>query len=168
MSRTHLTRAFLWTSVLSWGVALGAKLFDLMVLASAWSAAPPASLAFLPYGPHFPMDPGDFFQPLSVPMVVSILGAMIAGWKTPFEYRRWLWAPVIIFLILWIITPILFWPMNGELYRAASGTIARTDAELVHLVRRWIILDWLRVALITIGFISAVKAISIPFPRTDS
>jgi hypothetical protein len=64
--RARLTRVFLWISVLSSGIGLGGKLFDLMVLAGAWSAAPPASLAFLPYGPHFPMNPGNFFQPLSV------------------------------------------------------------------------------------------------------
>jgi hypothetical protein len=32
------------------------------------------------------------------------------------------------------------------------------------LVRRWMIWDWLRVALIATGFVSSVHAISIPFP----
>jgi len=51
--RLRLLRLFLWISVLGWGIGLGAKLFDLLVLAGAWSAAPPASLAFLPYGSHW-------------------------------------------------------------------------------------------------------------------
>jgi hypothetical protein len=42
---------------------------------------------------------GDFFQPLSRPMLVGILGALISGWKTPFECRVWLWLPVIMFII---------------------------------------------------------------------
>jgi hypothetical protein len=80
--RFRLMRKFLWIAVLGWGIGLGAKLFDLLVLAGAWSAAPPASLALLPYGSRFPMNPGDFFQPLSVAMVVGIVGALISGWKT--------------------------------------------------------------------------------------
>ncbi len=78
---------FLWMSALGWGVGLGAKLFDLLVVAGAWAAAPPTSFALLPYGPRFPMNPGDFFQPLSLVMTVGILGAIISGWKTPFQLR---------------------------------------------------------------------------------
>lgn len=160
--RLRLLRIFLWISVLSLGIGLGAKLFDLMVLAGAWSAAPPASLALLPYGPGFPMNPGDFFQPLSLPMLVGILGALISGWKTPFEYRVWLWLPVIMFLILWLLTPTVFWPMNHELYLAASGSSGRSEAEVIQMARRWVTLDWLRVAMIAVGFISSVRAISLP------
>lgn len=118
----------------------------------------------MPYGPRYPMNPGDFFQPLSALMVVGILGALISGWKTRLEYRIWLWIPVIAFLIIWILTPIVFWPMIHELYGAGSGKIARSDAELILLVRRWMIWDWLRVALIATGFVSSVRAISVPFP----
>ena len=38
--RFLLLRFFLWVSVLAWGIVLGAKLFDLRVVAGAWSAAP--------------------------------------------------------------------------------------------------------------------------------
>jgi len=66
LGRFRLMRFFLWMSVLGWGLGLGGKLFDLLVVAGAWSASPPASLALLPYGPRYPMNPGDFFQPLSI------------------------------------------------------------------------------------------------------
>jgi hypothetical protein len=167
MSRQQLTRGFLWFSVLGWGIGLGAKLFDLLVVAGAWGAAPPSSLALMPYGPRYPMNPGDFFQPLSVLMVVGILGALISGWRSPLKYRMWLWLPVISFLILWAFTPTVFWPMIRELYGAGAGKMVRSDAELVHLVRRWIICDWLRVAGIAVGFLSSVRAISIPFPQNN-
>ena len=163
--RLRLMRIFLWISVLGWGIGLGAKLFDLLVVAGAWSAAPPASFALLPYGPHFPMNPGDFFQPLSALMVVGILGALISGWKTPLEYRIWLWVPVIAFLIIWVFTPTVFWPMIRELYGAGSGRVVRSEAELILLVRRWMIWDWLRVAMIAVGFVSSIRAISMPYPR---
>ena len=167
MSRERLTRAFLWFSVIGWGIGLGGKLFDLLILAGAWGAAPPASLALLPYGPHFPRNPGDFFQPLSLVMVAGILGALISGWKTRFGYRVWLWLPVITFLIIWMFTPTVFWPMINELYGAASGKLIRSDVELIHLVRRWIIWDWWRVVMIAVGFFSSIRAISVPYPRQN-
>ena len=165
MSRAQLTRAFLWVAILSWGIGLGAKLFDLLVLAGAYTAAPPASLALMPYGPRFPIDPGDFFQPLSLFIVVGLLGSLISGRKTPFQYRVWLWLPAIMFLIIWILTPTVFWPMIRELYGAASGKIGSSEAELIHLARRWIVWDWFRVALIAVGFVASVRGISIPYPR---
>jgi hypothetical protein len=165
MSRQQLTRTFLWMSVIGWGIGLGGKLFDLIILAGAWSATPPASLVLLPYGPRFPLNPGDFFQTLSLLLVVGMLGALISGWKTRFAYRVWLWLPVLAFLVIWIFTPTVFWPMINELYGAASGKIARTDAQLIVLTRRWIIWDWFRVGAIALGFISSIRAISIPYPR---
>jgi len=166
--RLRLMRIFLWISVLGWGIGLGAKLFDLLVVAGAWSAAPPASFALLPYGPHFPMNPGDFFQPLSGAMVLGILGALISGWKAPLRLRLWLWLPVIMFLIIWAVTPTVFWPMIHELYGAATGKMVRSDAELIALARRWIICDWFRVGLIAVGFLASVRAISLPLTAQKS
>jgi hypothetical protein len=165
MSRERLTRGFLWLSVIGWGIGLGGKLFDLIIVAGAWSVAPPASFALLPYGPRFPLNPGDFFQPLSALMVVGVLGALISGWKTRFEYRVWLWLPVIAFLVIWILTPTVFWPMIHELYGTATGRIIRSDAEAVLLARRWIIWDWARVVMIAVGYVSSVRALSMPYLR---
>ena len=77
------------------GIGLGAKFFDLLVLASAWGASPPSSLQLFPYGKHWPIDPGDFFQPLSGLILVSSAGALISGWRTNYAYRLWLWIPVL-------------------------------------------------------------------------
>jgi hypothetical protein len=40
---------------------------------------PPASLTLLPYGPRFPTNPGNFFQPISLPMVVGSSERSSAG-----------------------------------------------------------------------------------------
>ena len=45
MVNERATKAFLWLAVLVGGPLLGAKLFDLVVLAGAWSANPPHSRA---------------------------------------------------------------------------------------------------------------------------
>jgi hypothetical protein len=90
--RTNSSRArwlviFLWVSVSAWGIGLGAKLFELVVLISAWAANPPASLSLLPYEPRWPFNPGDFFQPLSGLLVIGTVGALVSGWNTSRTYK---------------------------------------------------------------------------------
>jgi hypothetical protein len=55
--------------------------------------------------------------------------------------------------------------MIHELYGTATGRITRSDAEAVLLARRWIIWDWARVVMIAVGFLSSIRAISMPYPR---
>lgn len=160
--RSRVLRSFLWLSVLGWGIGLGAKLFDLVVVAGAWSAAPPASFALLPYGPRFPVDPGDFFQPLSAAMAVGIVGALVSGWRVIRPMRVWLAVALGSFLVIWAVTPTVFWPMIQQLWDVHRGRIAVSDAEAVALARRWIISDWCRVGLIAVGFVAVVRAISLP------
>lgn len=154
--------AFLWLSVVSWGIGLGAKLFDLLVLGSAWGASPPGSLALYPYGQRWPVDPGAFFQPLSALILIASLGALASGWRIAPAGRLWLLLPVVAFIIIWIATPTLFWPVITELYRLANGRVVKSDAEVAALVRRWVVYDWLRIALIAVGFLSSIRAFRIP------
>ena len=53
---------------------------------------------------------------------------------------------------------------NGihQLYGTATGKIVASDAESIRLARRWITWDSFRVALIAVGFIASVRAISLP------
>jgi hypothetical protein len=69
------------------------------------------------------------------------------------------------FLIIWALTPTVFWPMIHQLYGTAIGKIVATDAESIALARRWLIWDWFRVGVIAIGFIAFVRALSLPAAR---
>ncbi len=153
-------RIFLWIAIFGWAVGLGAKLFDLVVVAGAWSASLPSSFALLPYGKRYPIDPGDFFIPLSALIAIGSIGALISGWRSRGHFCLWL--AVIMFLIIWAITPTVFWPMIHQLYGTAIGRITATDAESVQLARRWLIWDFVRVCLIATGFVASVRAISLP------
>ena len=155
---------FLWLSVLAWGIGAGAKLYDLIVLAGAWSASPPESLSLLPYGARFPVGPGEFFAPTSAATLVGAIGALICGWRTPASCRVWLFASAILILALWVFTVTAFWPSNHALFAAASAPplTAEGHAELIRRAHQWIAFDWCRVAMMLGGFISAVRAISAP------
>jgi len=151
---------FLWISVIAWGVGLGAKLFEFTVVISAWAADPPASLSMMPYGPGHPYDPGDFFLPLSILLLIGTVGALVCGRRALRSYRIWLWVGLASLLVIWLATPTLFWPMIGDLYYAGTGSRPLEASAAQSLVNRWLVLDWLRTALIAVGFVSAIQAVS--------
>lgn len=165
--RERITRAFLWLAVLAGGPLLGAKLFDLLVLAGAWSAHPPVSLAMMPYGKAWPVDTGLFFVPLSAAMLVAGFGALVAGWRTPWRYRWLLCLPSVGILLLLILTVVAFWPMNAALYYHGIGSPkdAITDAQSIAMARRWLALDWVRVAGATAAFVAPLWALTSPWPQ---
>ncbi len=163
-----MTRFFLWVSVFVWGLLLGAKLFDLRVLVGAWSASPPESLNLLPYGSRYPVDTGEFFIPISASLLLASLGALISGWKTRIQYRFLLILSATMLFITLAFTVSAFWPRNAALWAVAKGSPnAMKDPEAIRaMVRQWVFFDWLRIAAGTIGYVAAIRALSIPFlPR---
>jgi hypothetical protein len=165
LAQIQLHRIFLWIAVLAWGIGVGAKLFDLRVVAGAWSAMPPESLMFLPYGPRFPVDPGQFFMLVSPTILIASVGALATGWRTP--YRLWLWFSAALIFLVFLLTIVAMWPMNTALYAAAPGSpIGPGDGgDIVELAHRWVVYDWLRVTMMAAGFICAVGAISRPIAK---
>jgi len=163
MSRERWTHRFLWFSISAWGIAVGAKIYDLLVLGVAWGGAAPDSLAFYPYGKHWPINPGNFFQPLSVLILIAIVGALISGWKTVPSYRRWLWLSLGAFVLIWIATPTMFWPIINDLYQIANHRPSAKVAETATLIRHWFLYDSIRILVIATGFVASVKAISLPY-----
>jgi len=151
MTRTF--RLTLWTALIVALIGLGAKLFDLTILAPAWSASPPESLRLMPYGPNYPLDPGDFFIPVSILIVLSYFGALIAGWSTGKANRSLLLLAVAFVIIGAVATPTLFWPMIRELYGSGVGTIQRTPEQLSSLITQWFVLDTVRTLLVAGGVV---------------
>ncbi|HBS35482.1 MAG TPA: DUF1772 domain-containing protein [Parvularcula sp.] len=164
--RERATKAFLWLAVLAAGPLVGAKLFDLIVLAGAWSADPPRSLALLPYGAAWPVDTGAFFIPSSAALFIASLGALLFGWRTPWSYRWLLCIPALGIFAMLVLTVLVFWPMNAALWGHASGAPGQTlsDAEAASMASRWVQLDWIRIAGGTAAFVAALRALTLPWP----
>src|SRR5258705_838468 len=156
-------RLFLWLNVLSSGIGLGAKLFDLLVVESAWGASPPDSLRHLPYGKEFPLDPGNFFQPLSAVLLIGLVGAVVCGWRT--VERRWLLAGLGSFVVIWILTPTVFWPMIRELWELHRARLVLSAAETSALVHRWFVWDSFRSGLIALIWLTSLRALAGPVWR---
>ena len=151
---------FLWISVIAWSVALGGKLFEFVVVMSSWAANPPESLTLMPYGPKYPFNPGDFFQPLGLVALVGCLGSLICGWYAPPRYKVLLWVPFAVLLLTALATPTMFWPIIRDLYRAGAGTAPLPEPALHALVSKWFWYDWIRTAAAVLAFACAVHALS--------
>ncbi len=158
----RLLSIIIWFCLIFSGVGLGAKLFDLIILAGAWGASPPDSLKHLPYGEFFHLNPGDFFMPVTALLLFGSIAALIVGRKTPINFRKWLVIPVFGVVIISIFTPLIFWPMINELYAIKTGTVILNSDEMTALVSKWKILDWFRTIFAAMGFVSYIRAISMP------
>ena len=93
-------------------------------------------------------------------MLVGIVGALVSGWKS--VERAWLWVPLITFLVIWAITPTIFWPMINEMWAIHKVRVSRSEAEVLSLVRRWFVWDSIRVGLIAVVFLSSIRALAGP------
>jgi hypothetical protein len=149
---------FLWLSIFAWAIGLGAKVFDLLVLGIAWGRSPPQSFALLPYGVNYPVDPGNFFQPLSALLVIGLVGALVAGWRLR-PVRQWLFVVAAALVVIWACTPTLFWPLIVDLWETSRGRQPHTVLEAQQMVRRWFLLDSARIVVIGAGFFGVVQAL---------
>jgi hypothetical protein len=168
--QAKVTRGLLWVSVVSWGVLLGGKLFDHVVLVGAWSNNPPESLGLLPYGERFPVDTGDYFFPSSVALLLCSFGLFFSGWRTPRLYRLSLFLPPLMLLVILVFTVRWFWPANAALWNVAQGApgAMQEPGEIAAIVRQWVAFDRVRIAAGSVAFLLCIRAISVPFPASQS
>lgn len=159
-TRNTWLSVFLWINVIAWSIAFGGKLFELVVVIPSWAANPPESLSLMPYGPRYPFNPGDFFQPLGLVALVGCVGSLICGWHAPARYKILLWVPFAVLLVTAVATPTLFWPLITALYRAGTGTAPLSESAVQALVHKWLWYDWIRAALGIPALGCAVQALS--------
>ena len=159
-NRAEWLAAFLWISVIAWSVALGGKLFEIVVVMSSWASNPPESLALMPYGPRYPFNPGDFFQPLGLVALVGCVGSLYCGWYAPRQYRALLWVQAAVLLLTAVATPTLFWPIITDLYRAGTGTAPLPDVAVHALVTKWYWYDGIRTVLGVLALVCSLHALS--------
>jgi hypothetical protein len=115
------------------------------------------------------VDTGEFFIPSSAALLLASLGALICGWKTQGRYRILLLISAVMIFTTLIFTVAAFWPRNAALWAVAQGSPnAMTDTEaILKMVRQWVAFDWLRMAMGVVGYVAAIRAISVPYPAVE-
>lgn len=86
------------------------------------------------------------------------------------RYRRWLLASALTILVVLVFTVASFWPMNAALWAVAKGApgALQDQASIEALCTPCWRNDWLRVIAATAGFLSTLRAISLPFPAEQA
>ncbi len=162
--RTLLACILLWYNVLSFSIWFGGTIYQMLVIVPLWSASPPESLRAFFQNTEFTRTIRHFFGPTAMVLrVVPLLLGLAAGWHLA-RHRMWLLLPVVCYAIAVVMTLAYIYPINRVLIDQAGGSLS--SLELQAMVRRWILADRIRLGIVTVGFVSLLRALTIPFPRS--
>jgi hypothetical protein len=160
--RTRVAQVLLWYNVISIAIWFGGTIYQMVVIVPLWSASPPESVRAFFAGTDFMRTVRHFFGPPTMILrgLPLVLG-LVAGWHLK-AHCVWLLIPVVCTLIALVMTLAYIYPINAVLFDQAGGGLSGDAVRA--MARRWIIADRVRFAIMTIGFISLLRALSIPFP----
>jgi hypothetical protein len=162
-TRTLIANILLWYNVLSISVWFGGTIYQMLVIVPLWSASPPESVRAFMQGTQYLRTVLHFFGPPFMALrAIPLLLGLIAGWHLT-THRVWLLLPVVCMAISVVMTFTYIYPINAVLFEQAGGNLSAIEIQA--LARRWIIADRVRLGIMAAGFISLLRALSIPFPR---
>lgn len=159
-TRNRIAQILLWVSILGFTTWVGGTLYQMLVIVPMWSASPPESLRAFLSGTRFNEMIGHFFgPPIMIARNAPPLAALIFGWRLP--HRKWLLAATVCMASGVIFTVVYIYPINAVLFTQAGD---HSPEEIGSMLHRWIVADRVRFGVGVIGFLSLLRALSIPFP----
>jgi hypothetical protein len=145
----------LWLYAVMASLVFGASVYESLVVHPAWSRKPPESFVGFVGAPIGRMDIPAFWKPVAPLYALSGLAALVVALRagTPA-------APVIVSAACAVATVawtlVYFRPTIVRFLEAGGGN---TPAErLGSEARRWILLNWIRVALVAVSWWGALRA----------
>jgi hypothetical protein len=129
----------------------------MMVIDSAWGAAPPESLTVLTNRPYA-VNPVRFWRGLGPWAIFVLIGALMSNWRGPLR-RQWLLVSSVCVLLNGLTAFLYFGPLAKIMLASDAG--GRGHAELALLLNRWVIGSWWRLALVIGAFVAAVQALAV-------
>ena len=151
----------LWLFVIGTALILGAGLYEALVVVPFWSAGAPASLAEGNPLLRVPMRSGQVFWPFFTPALTLIaLLALVTSFGTPPRQLAWRVAASALLLIVSIATLAYYRPaiIGMVVHHGAGRTPEAVGAE----ARRWVALNWLRVAAVAASLAMGIRALLLP------
>jgi hypothetical protein len=159
------SQIILWLFVLALGITMGGGLYEVRVVMPLWGSAPPDSvIAYYQHNvafPQFAPDQGGNFWIMVTPLATLLsIGVLISAYWTRGVHRRWRMAAAAAALTVQVATFAWFVPNIIRLLGGDVLTMSRDDVS--SLANLWINLNWVRVALIMLAWLFALRAITIP------
>jgi hypothetical protein len=151
----NLHATILWIYAAMTSLVLGASAYEALVVHPAWSRKPPQSFAAFMGETVGRMNIPAFWKPVAALYAISGLVAWAAAW--------WAGNPTVplgvsaacaVSMVVW--TLVYFRPTIERLLEAGAGNAPaeRLQSE----ARRWILLNWIRVAVVAVSWWGALTA----------
>jgi hypothetical protein len=156
----YLPDILLWLFVLNHGIAFGAGLYEQRIIVPLWFSRSSGSSIRVNSAAMRDTDAGRRFWAFvtTVPLTLLTLANLVAGWQSRGPRHGWWLGAAAITLIERIATFSYFIPTALRLMRAEALPAARVEA----MAAQWIALNRVRTALALIGWLAALKALSLP------
>lgn len=164
-TRTRIAQIFLWLSVISISIYIGGTVFSMSVIVPMWNASPPESVRAFFLGTQFNRTIGNFFgPPFMISRYLPLWVCLIAGWHLK-THRKYFLLTVVCFTFGVAFTLFYIYPINAVLFAQAGGS--HSAEEIRQMAHQWVLADRVRFAVSSVGFLSLLRALSIPFPARD-
>ena len=145
----------LWLYDVMASLVFGASVYESLVVHPAWSRKPPESFVGFVGAPISRMNIPAFWVPVAPLYALSSLGALaVALWAGRLTMPLTVSAACAVSGVVW--TLVYFRPTIGRFLETGGGN---TPAKrLQSEARRWIVLNWIRVAMVAVSWWCALRA----------
>lgn len=155
----------LWLFVIVLGIELGAGLYETLVVVPLWAAnAPDSVIAWYQHNaaePQLAVTPGPRFWMVNTPLLGLLsLAALLTGFRTIPEHRKWRMVGSGLALLLVIAT--FAWFVPNIIRLGSSEVLTMNRDELAALANAWVSWNWVRVAAGSLAWLFALRAFSVP------
>jgi len=160
-----IAQLFLWLFVIALGIEIGAGLYETLVVLPLWTHAPPDSVtAYYQLNvanPQFALDAGHRFWMFSTPLVgLMAMATLLSGLRTRAPHRKWRMAGTILALV--VVAATFAWFVPNIIRLTGKDVMAMNPDVVTNLTHWWVRLNWVRVVLYVSGWLSALRALSLP------
>ncbi len=159
MMRVWIQDALLWYNVISLSIWFGGTIYQMLVIVPLWSVDPPDSVRSFFIGTEYRNSISNFFgRKTQALRALPLFLLAIVGWMDT-TMRLWLMVPAVCMIAALAMTILYIYPINDVLIFQAGGKLAAD--EIRTMARRWIVADRVRLAIMTVGFVSLLHAFRI-------
>ena len=159
--RSILTSLTIWVFVVWSCVVLGGSLYEAIAVWPLVASDPPRSLAATNQALAVPGRAGMFFWSWATPgLGLVALAALLTSFGTPRPNMTWRIASTVLLLIAVAATLLYFRPTIISLVVEHGG--GRPDDEIAAQMRRWVVLNWVRITTLAVSVGMGVRALLLP------
>ena len=156
----HIPNILLWLFVINHGIAFGAGLYEQRVILPQWFSRSSESGIRVNSAAMRSTDSGRSFWLFvtTVPLTLLALANLVAAWQSQGPRHEWWLGAAVLTLVERIATFSYFIPTAMRLMRAEELPSATVEA----MASQWLALNHVRAALALIGWLAALRALSLP------